>query len=324
MRQFICVTRLHSLEQNLKQALLYFDEIKIQNLFKHLSKDAYENIYDDIVYLLDNGIVSELRPLNELPLDKTVLSEAQEIISFEESKVKSVSRISHKIRNELGLLRSSGMEIHSQELQKALQNVDSKLGTIISDLEIIMKSECIQLRIGALGLEQGNSNLTAIPYYRYSPAEFPIGPNRVHEVLSVIHRALPALDENTPLEAILDFRTDSESKAKFMTLRNWQIEAVHSKFSPNELSEKLEYLIDDYQNYMKLQKIKYHNDLLETLIVESLEVIENLLRLKWGKAARKLFTLRKKKISLLEAEIKAPGREVSYIVKARETFSRNH
>jgi hypothetical protein len=41
---------------------------------------------------------------------------------------------------------------------------------------------------------------------------------------------------------------------------------------------------------------------------------------KWGKAAEALFSLRRRRVALLEGELTAPGNEVAYIVKARETF----
>jgi len=42
---------------------------------------------------------------------------------------------------------------------------------------------------------------------------------------------------------------------------------------------------------------------------------------KRGKAAEALFSLRRRRVALLERELTAPGSEVAYIVEARETFS---
>lgn len=47
----------------------------------------------------------------------------------------------------------------------------------------------------------------------------------------------------------------------------------------------------------------------------------DLVSFKWGKAAEALFSLRRRRVALLEGELTAPGNEVAYIVKARETFS---
>ncbi len=41
---------------------------------------------------------------------------------------------------------------------------------------------------------------------------------------------------------------------------------------------------------------------------------------KWGKAAEAIFSLRRRRVALLEGELTAPGSEVAYIVKARESF----
>jgi hypothetical protein len=43
--------------------------------------------------------------------------------------------------------------------------------------------------------------------------------------------------------------------------------------------------------------------------------------LDFGKAARGLFSIKHRQVSLLEGELTSPGKEVAYIVKARETFT---
>jgi hypothetical protein len=45
-----------------------------------------------------------------------------------------------------------------------------------------------------------------------------------------------------------------------------------------------------------------------------------LVKFQWSKIAKKLFEVRHKQIELMKVEITAPGREVAYIVKARERF----
>ena len=50
------------------------------------------------------------------------------------------------------------------------------------------------------------------------------------------------------------------------------------------------------------------------------EFLGDLVSFKWGKAAEALFSLKRRRVALLEGELAAPGSEVAYIVKARETF----
>jgi hypothetical protein len=50
------------------------------------------------------------------------------------------------------------------------------------------------------------------------------------------------------------------------------------------------------------------------------EIAESLVKSQWSKIAKKLFEVSHKQIDLMKAEMTAPGREVAYIVKARERF----
>ena len=59
---------------------------------------------------------------------------------------------------------------------------------------------------------------------------------------------------------------------------------------------------------------------LELLLTVSAEVIEGLAKFQLSKAVQTLFSLRKTDLTLLEAELKAPGRELAFVVQARETF----
>jgi hypothetical protein len=55
-------------------------------------------------------------------------------------------------------------------------------------------------------------------------------------------------------------------------------------------------------------------------VTAPLDVIERLVKFKWGDLARRHFSIERRSIELMEAESKLEGREVAYIVKARERF----
>ena len=59
---------------------------------------------------------------------------------------------------------------------------------------------------------------------------------------------------------------------------------------------------------------------IETLVCTTAEIAESLVKFQWSKIAKKLFEVRHKQIELMKVEMAAPGREVAYIVKARERF----
>jgi hypothetical protein len=140
------------------------------------------------------------------------------------------------------------------------------------------------------------------------------------DVMQLTLHSLPVPDESVAWEEIFNFRNDPDSKSKFLALRNWMNEIAKGQLLLTEIEEKLEYLLDQYENHMKFHKMKYHKGVLETLITTTAEVAENLVRLKFSKLAQLPFTIKNKKLALMEEEIKAPGREVAYIFKARKEF----
>lgn len=72
---------------------------------------------------------------------------------------------------------------------------------------------------------------------------------------------------------------------------------------------------------MWLHRMKTNVGTLETVVTTTAEFLGDLVSFKWGKAAEALFSLKRRHVVLLEGELTAPGSEVAYIVKARETFS---
>lgn len=141
-----------------------------------------------------------------------------------------------------------------------------------------------------------------------------------NDVIYLVLNTLPVPDESVSWEQILEYRSDPDSQSKFLALRYWMSEVARAELTPAEVEEKLEYLIDQYQKHMRLHRMKTNTGTLETVVTAGAEVLGDLVSFKWGKAAQALFSLKKREVALLEGELTAPGKEVAYIVKARETF----
>src|SRR4029077_6346630 len=101
----------------------------------------------------------------------------------------------------------------------------------------------------------------------------------------------------------------------------WMSEVARGKLTPAEAEEKLEYLLNQYRRGIEIHKMKVNTTTLETLVVTIADAPKNLLTLQWGEIAKGLFSIRHRKIALLEGELTAKGSEVAYIMKARDTFS---
>jgi len=140
------------------------------------------------------------------------------------------------------------------------------------------------------------------------------------DVIQILMNFLPVPDDHTSWDQIIEYRSDPDTMGKFLALKRWMNNLAKSKLTPQEIEEELEWLIYDYKRHLNLHKLRYKVGAIETFITVAAEVLENLIKVNWGKAAKQLFEYKHKRIALLEAEIKSPGSEVAYIIKSHESF----
>ena len=186
--------------------------------------------------------------------------------------------------------------------------------------ELFIHADYLETRYTAIQLRE-LGRVDAYPVYY---TELPSGQKQEADKTDIVQialNALPVPDESTSWEQIAEYRSDTDSQSKFLALRHWMSEVARAELAPAEVEEKLEYLIDQYRQHMKLHRMKTNVGTLETIVTTGAEILGDLVSFKWGKAAEALFSLKKRKVTLLEGELTAPGNEVAYIVKARETFS---
>lgn len=177
-----------------------------------------------------------------------------------------------------------------------------------------------QTRMASISLRDLHG-LDAYPVFFLPVLPMPIAQrNKKQQVANICFKALPIPDDSTPWEQIIEYRSDPDSQSKFLALRYWMSEVARAELTPAEVEEKLEYLVNQYQKHMKLHRMKTNVGTLETVVTTGAEVLGDLVSFKWGKAAEALFSLKRRQVALLEGELTAPGNEVAYIVKARETF----
>lgn len=141
-----------------------------------------------------------------------------------------------------------------------------------------------------------------------------------NDLVQIVLHSLPVPDNSVSWEQILDYRSDPDSTSKFLALRNWMNEVARAKLTASEVEEKLEYLINQFQQHMNIHRLKANTGVLETIVVTGAEFLEDLAKFKWGKLAKSLFSFKHRRIALMEGELKAPGSEIAYIVKAKEAF----
>ncbi len=79
-------------------------------------------------------------------------------------------------------------------------------------------------------------------------------------------------------------------------------------------------MLNEYSNAMKVHHLKSSEGFLEVYALPAVEVAEDLFKFNWSKIAKGALSVSKRKIELLEAEMKAPGRECAYVFDARKRF----
>lgn len=139
-------------------------------------------------------------------------------------------------------------------------------------------------------------------------------------VLEVVLEKLPIPDENVEWQQIVEYRADPDSSAKFTAMRVWMQDISSKEYSKNEIEERIDHLINEYERHMAFHKIKYTTSAGHVLLNAPLEILENLIKFKWSSIGKAIFSFREKQFDLMEAELKAPGRELAYISKANSKF----
>jgi hypothetical protein len=142
------------------------------------------------------------------------------------------------------------------------------------------------------------------------------------DVVTIILEGIPQPSEQASLEQILSFRDDRDSKDRLLALRSWMLKAVSKPTPEKDLIEELDYLKAEYRRHMDLAKMKVDLVAWEATVVTASNSIGNAIKFGWGDIAKGKFILKHRKVDLLEAESKAPGREISYLVKAEDEFCR--
>lgn len=201
----------------------------------------------------------------------------------------------------------------------------SQAGEFADNAANLLKIAILQARLAAVYLRE-REGIDASPWGAFAPAMLSstnpnaLAPRNFETVLKVVLNNLPIPDGQTHWERILEFRSDTESRSKFLALRNWMREISRLSLPQYEIDEKLEYLLDDYENHLKRAGITCNTGRLETLIVPTAELIGNLAGFKWGEAAKMLFSLKKQEIALMETERNSPGREIAFILASKKAF----
>ena len=253
---------------NLKQQALLFDQIGILRLSRF-----YEILDEslDFINKMDansskkvESIIAELRWLQQTGL------------IFELMLDEELSN-SHNVKESLGqkfgdaqfLLRRV-FEIENTELRQ-VEDVSRKT-------ELISEQQSALLRFLAIIMEttKGVTAVTILPYTEYARE---LSNSQKSNITQIVISKLPLPSNETPWEQIIDYRNDPENQKNLLNLRRWIRKISTEVSSSAEIEEELEWLMSEFQNHMRLHKIKANTETLEVIVKAPLEIIENLIKL---------------------------------------------
>ena len=133
---------------------------------------------------------------------------------------------------------------------------------------------------------------------------------------AVIHE-FPVPSSIVPFEDLLMLRAEEEFKLRRNALRSWIRNISVREMSKNEIIEEIRYLLNQYENYMRIQKIKYSRPNLSGILKFSASLLEDTVKLKAKDLTESICPVFCQNINLVEAEINAPGRELAYIATSK-------
>jgi len=295
----------------LKRDLLYFEQVHVcsyneYTVFKEL--EAFDPEYFKLIQ-------KELEPLfNNHLLHTFNLSEILDFVYTESGK---------KIEPELAPFFKIYSKIPKPLLpkkfpKKPMNNISPKV--ITQYQESVNQSEEAATRVSSVFLNTFSKDET-IPLLQ---RDIITNNSNQAKILEVILSKMPIPDEKVPWQKIIEYRADTDTNAKFNALRVWMQDISRQNYSKKEISDRIDHLLHEYEQHLNFHKLKYTHGTFRVFVTTLSEIIENLVTLKFSKVTETIFSLSEKKLDLFEAEMQAPGREVAYISKAKNTFQLSH
>jgi hypothetical protein len=302
------------LPEILKQDALIFSQIGLVSCEQAIDT-LDEERSTELRWLVEQGILFDLNMtvLNENDsLDnetRSLLYDSWELVKHYEKKIEQ--DLSNEDRLKLYLTEFSSQELWTDEHREKAR--------LVKELAIAMLPSEMLLRPLATYYRNAKC-MDVYPLFVSGFPELTQQNSGLEDVIEIAIKHLPVPDDSTSWEQITDFRNDPDTERRFLNLRNWMNKTARAKLTPPEIEQELEWLLLEYRQHMELHRMKTNASTLETIIVTGAEIAENLVKLQFGKLAKGLFSLRHRKLALLEGELKSPGREIAFISKAQETF----
>lgn len=132
-------------------------------------------------------------------------------------------------------------------------------------------------------------------------------------VLQILFKKMPVIDDNVEIEKLLEIKHDTDFKIRYYALRDFITQISKSSLSLKEIEDKIDYLLLQYTDSLKMHKLKYTYSMTEIICISTTKFLEDILKFKFSDAIKLLFEIKKKELAVIDAEKLLPGRELSYL-----------
>lgn len=288
---------LASSPSNYKRDILFFDEMLLMHSTAAIiewrhgahSRAKYQAFADEMEFLLESPYFSSSDRLAGVPMSDPMVEEIRLALSEVDERLN------------VALPPNSGLRVPIEEFSQ-LQGLRASLST----------------RLAA-------ASLTNYGIHAVSAHQMPLiargAPVQSLCVGSVLHLAIKRVlipEERTSWEDVFALKQDRDLQQRARKLRLWATKTAKSETSLGLIEEQLADLLSDYEKYLRAHKLKYTTMTLGAVVGQGAELIEDLVKLRLGKLAGKLFSATKTKAEMTLSEMQAPGRELSIVTHLNE------
>ena len=144
----------------------------------------------------------------------------------------------------------------------------------------------------------------------------------IHVVLSAVVKHFPAAAPDVPLEDLVAFKRDPETRYRFSKFWHWVRKTAEGKGDVVHINEELDSLITEYLQHLHQLSKETTDQRVELSVANPVDLIEDVLKLRLGNLARRFLKFRSVKIAAHGAELKLPGSEIAYLTEATKALSR--
>ena len=311
----------------LKRYAFFFDEFLVtgtrQNLLSKQNERFYSNeVLQELEYLFDCGIIKDgtVKP-GDLAALPSELAESY--------RRQTGDFFNAALNNALNPSVTDQMSVLMDRIRAAKQSGTDPAG-LITEYNVLVREEAERL-VDSTRIFEEAARLLALDQRAFHNTNavclenlgFSTNVDRTaqkSELYEIVIDGIAIPDELIPWQDIIDFRNEDESKKRLLDLHLWISDLATGKVSYVEAANRVQSLKERYRDSMKIAKMKFKTGIVRTIVVGLFALIENTLKLKLKEIADAPFNIVNGRAELMEREMDAPGRQLSYLVRLEDRF----